>query len=172
MRYTLEIADKKVKETELTAAADKVRRETAAEAAGREQIIAAKAQEEAMKHVLPFKQKQIEQRALEAQADSAARVQQAEGSAKLAWHFRSANDKYATHYPAAVGFHMTNTDSTPFMDFAPGYFLRAIDQLPKSGSRAPWRLKQNYLLDLRLIRQGKVDDEALHFTKHRAAVGV
>jgi regulator of protease activity HflC (stomatin/prohibitin superfamily) len=82
MRYTLEIADKRVKETELQANADKVRRETAAEAAGREQIIAAKAQEEAMKHVLPFKQKQIEQRALEAQADSAARVQQAEGQAK------------------------------------------------------------------------------------------
>ena len=59
-----------------------MRRETAAEAAGREQIIAARAQEEAMKHVLPFKQKQIEQRALEAQADSAARVQQAEGAAK------------------------------------------------------------------------------------------
>lgn len=82
MRYTLEISEKKVKETELEAAADKVRRETAAEAAGREQIIAAKAQEEAMKHVLPFKQKQIEQRALEAQADSAARIQQAEGAAK------------------------------------------------------------------------------------------
>lgn len=82
MRYTLEIADKKVKETELQAAADKVRRETAAEAAGREQIIAARAQEEAMKHVLPFKQKQIEQRALEAEADSAARVKQAEGQAK------------------------------------------------------------------------------------------
>lgn len=82
MRYTLEIADKKVKETELEAAADKVRRETAAEAAGREQVIAAKAQEEAMKHVLPFKQKQIEQRALEAQADSAARVKQAEGQAQ------------------------------------------------------------------------------------------
>lgn len=82
MRYTLEISEKKVKETEFEAAADKVRRETAAEAAGREQIIAAKAQEEAMKHVLPFKQKQIEQRALEAQADSAARIQQAEGAAK------------------------------------------------------------------------------------------
>ncbi len=82
MRYTLEISEKKVKETELEAAADKVRRETAAEAAGREQIIAARAQEEAMKHVLPFKQKQIEQRALEAQADSAARIQQAEGAAK------------------------------------------------------------------------------------------
>ena len=82
MRYTLEIADKRVKETELQAAADKVRRETAAEAAGREQIIAAKAQEEAMKHVLPFKQKQIEQRSLEAEAENASRVKQAEGSAR------------------------------------------------------------------------------------------
>ncbi|MFG6414537.1 SPFH domain-containing protein [Roseateles sp. DC23W] len=82
MRYTLEISEKKVKESEFQAAADKVRRETAAEAAGREQVIAARAQEEAMKHVLPFKQKQIEQRALEAQADSAARVKQAEGAAE------------------------------------------------------------------------------------------
>lgn len=82
MRYTLEISEKKVKETEYEAAADKVRRETAAEAAGREQIIAARAQEEAMKHVLPFKQKLIEQRALEAQADNAARVKQAEGQAE------------------------------------------------------------------------------------------
>lgn len=82
MRYTLEISEKRVKETELQAAADKVRRETAAEAAGREQVIAARAQEEAMKHVLPFKQKQIEQRALEAEAENAARIKQAEGAAK------------------------------------------------------------------------------------------
>ena len=59
MKYTLDLKDKQVKETELTAQADKVRREIGAEAAGREQIIAAKAQEEAMKHVLPFKQRQI-----------------------------------------------------------------------------------------------------------------
>lgn len=75
-------------------------------------------------------------------------------------------DRVVPEHPGAA------VSELPFMDFAPGYFLRAIDQLPKSGSRAPWRLKQNYLLDLRLIRQGKVDDEALHFTKHRAAVGV
>jgi uncharacterized membrane protein YqiK len=82
MRYTLEIADKKVKETELEATADKARREIAAEASGREQVIAAKAQEEAMKHVLPFKQKQIEQRVLEAEAENASRVKQAEGAAR------------------------------------------------------------------------------------------
>jgi regulator of protease activity HflC (stomatin/prohibitin superfamily) len=82
MRYTLELKDKRVKETELDAAADKVRREIAAEAAGREQVIAARAQEEAMKHVLPFKQRQVEQRQLEAEAERVARVKMAEGNAQ------------------------------------------------------------------------------------------
>lgn len=82
MRYTLELKDKRVKETELDASADKVRREVAAEAAAREQVIAARAQEEAMKHVLPFKQRQIEQRQLEAEAERVARVKAAEGSAQ------------------------------------------------------------------------------------------
>ena len=54
MRYTLELKEKQVKETALEAEADKVRREKAAEAAGSEEIIAAKAQAEAMKHVLPL----------------------------------------------------------------------------------------------------------------------
>ena len=34
----------------------------------------------------------------------------------LAWAWHAANEKYATDYPASVGPHMTNTDSTPFMD--------------------------------------------------------
>jgi hypothetical protein len=46
-------------------------------------------------------------------------AKEADAAAKLAWFFRAANDKYATDYPAAVGFHMTNTDSTPFMDLIP-----------------------------------------------------
>ena len=82
MRYTLELKEKRVKETELEAAADKARRETAAEAAAREQVIAAKAQEEAMKHILPFKQRLVEQRQLEAEAERQARVKQAEGQAQ------------------------------------------------------------------------------------------
>jgi len=43
---------------------------------------------------------------------------------KLAFYFRAANEKYATDYPAAVGPHMTNTDSTPFMDLVPAISLR------------------------------------------------
>jgi regulator of protease activity HflC (stomatin/prohibitin superfamily) len=82
MRYTLELKEKRVKETELEAEAQKVRREKTAEAAAREQVIGAQAQEEAMKHVLPFKERQIEQRRLEAEADKAARVKSAETSAE------------------------------------------------------------------------------------------
>jgi regulator of protease activity HflC (stomatin/prohibitin superfamily) len=82
MRYTLELKDKRVKETELEGEAQKARREKIAEAAAREQVIAAQAQEEAMKHVLPFKERQIEQRTLEAEADKAARLKNAEASAE------------------------------------------------------------------------------------------
>jgi hypothetical protein len=43
---------------------------------------------------------------------------------KLAFFFRDANEKYATDYPATVGHHMTNTDSTPFMHLVPAISLR------------------------------------------------
>jgi hypothetical protein len=45
-------------------------------------------------------------------------------SMKLAFLFLAANEKYATDYPAAVGSHMTNTDSTPFMNLTPAISLR------------------------------------------------
>jgi monooxygenase len=58
------------------------------------------------------------------------------------------------------------------MEFTPGYVLRSLDELPKQGSRKPWRLNQNYLLDVGLIRRGKVDDEGLRFTKQPAVMAV
>jgi regulator of protease activity HflC (stomatin/prohibitin superfamily) len=82
MQYTLELKEKRVKQSELEATADKARREVQAEAAGREQVIAAKAQEEAMKHVLPLKRRQVEQRRLEAEADKQARLKAAEANAQ------------------------------------------------------------------------------------------
>ena len=82
IRYTLELKEAQVKQTQLEGDADKVRRQKAAEAAGQEQVIAARAQEETMKHILPFKQKQIEQRQLEAEAEKIARIRTAEGAAE------------------------------------------------------------------------------------------
>ncbi len=48
----------------------------------------------------------------------------ADESRELAFRFKAANDAYATDYPAAVGPHMTNTDSTPFMNLTPSISLR------------------------------------------------
>ncbi len=51
----------------------------------------------------------------------------------------------------------------PFMDFQSGYVVRALDELPRQGDRAPWMLKQNYLTDLRTIRRDPIDDGVLTF---------
>jgi hypothetical protein len=51
-------------------------------------------------------------------------AQEAQGAQKLAWALYAANEAYATDYPASVGPHMTNTDSTPFMDLVPAISLR------------------------------------------------
>jgi hypothetical protein len=48
----------------------------------------------------------------------------ADEAMKLAFFFRSTNEKYATDYPATVGNHMTNTDSVLFMDLVPAISLR------------------------------------------------
>ncbi len=55
-------------------------------------------------------------------------------SQKLAWFFHAANEKYATDYPAAVGPHMTNTDSTPFMDLVPAISLRENERGTQVGA--------------------------------------
>jgi hypothetical protein len=58
----------------------------------------------------------------------------ADEAMKLAFFFRDANEKYATDYPAAVGPHMTNTDSTPFMDFVPAISLRENERGMHTGA--------------------------------------
>jgi hypothetical protein len=63
-----------------------------------------------------------------------ANAREADGAQKLAWVFRAANDKYASDYPAAVGPHMTNTDSTPFMDLVPAISLRENERGQQIGA--------------------------------------
>jgi hypothetical protein len=57
----------------------------------------------------------------------------ADQAMKLAFFFREANEKYATDYPASVGPHMTNTDSTPFMDLVPAITLRENERGMQTG---------------------------------------
>jgi len=58
----------------------------------------------------------------------------AEAASKLAWHFRAANEKYATDYPAAVGSYMTNTDSTPFMEHVAAISVRENERGTQIGA--------------------------------------
>lgn len=52
----------------------------------------------------------------------------------------------------------------PFLDFQSGYVQRALAKLPRQGSKAPWKLYQNYALDLAMLRFGKVDDGVMEFS--------
>jgi cation diffusion facilitator CzcD-associated flavoprotein CzcO len=45
----------------------------------------------------------------------------------------------------------------PLLDLSSGYVTRSADDLPKQGSRPPWRLRQNYILDLLTARLAKAD---------------
>ncbi len=53
----------------------------------------------------------------------------------------------------------------PIMDFSSGYVLRSIADLPKQGSKEPWKLRQNYAVDLRKLRFGPVEDDAIEFRR-------
>ena len=55
-------------------------------------------------------------------------------SQALAWTFEQADEKYATDYPATVGSHMTNTDSSPFMDAAPAISVRENERGTQIGN--------------------------------------
>jgi monooxygenase len=61
-----------------------------------------------------------------------------------------------------------NDDSTikplPSLSFTSGYVQRAVAELPKQGDRRPWRLYQNYALDIVSLRFGKVDDGVMRYS--------
>jgi cation diffusion facilitator CzcD-associated flavoprotein CzcO len=56
----------------------------------------------------------------------------------------------------------------PWVDFSSGYFARSMHLFPKQGSKAPWKLYQNYLKDIWLLRFGKLCDGVMVFDKRGA----
>jgi hypothetical protein len=58
----------------------------------------------------------------------------------------------------------TVTDA-PLLTFASGYVQRAIDQFPRAGTRAPWRLGMNYAQDVVTLRHGRIDDGTMRFAR-------
>ena len=57
-----------------------------------------------------------------------------------------------------------NVHEGPFLDFSAGYVLRALDKFPKQGSKAPWRLRQNYARDIKTLRHEPIEDGTMVFS--------
>ena len=53
----------------------------------------------------------------------------------------------------------------PWVNFSSGYIQRALAQQPKQGSKRPWKLYQNYALDLLSLRFGSLRDKAMVFSR-------
>lgn len=56
-----------------------------------------------------------------------------------------------------------NLKLEPYMDFTPGYIQRVLDQLPKTGSTAPWRVEQSYYYDKDIFEKSALDDGVIEF---------
>jgi len=56
-------------------------------------------------------------------------------------------------------------ENIPFIDMNSGYISRALNKVPKQGIKSPWRLYQNYIRDMAMLRLGRVDDGILKFTQ-------
>lgn len=63
----------------------------------------------------------------------------------------------------------TNKDPSlervPVLDFQAGYVKRSLHRFPQQGSKAPWRVYQNYLLDLMAAHFASIEDEAMEFRR-------
>ncbi len=57
-----------------------------------------------------------------------------------------------------------NLEAAPWLDFSSGYITRGMKKFPKQGTRAPWRVYQNYALDLMAFRYGKLEDGVMRFS--------
>ena len=78
---------------------------------------------------------------------------------RLLKHMDSIGATIATPVPAEA-----NQETEYFIVSSAGYIQRTLDQMPKKGMRAPWRLGPTYTANRRLLRQGPIDDE-ISFTR-------
>lgn len=58
----------------------------------------------------------------------------------------------------------TSTAEDPFLDFTSSYVKRAYNSLPKQGEKRPWKVYQNYLFDLFIMKFGALDDGTMDFS--------
>lgn len=81
------------------------------------------------------------------------------------WMCRLLNHMEATGKKIVMPKNLDNSvEHRPFLDMQSGYVQRALHKAPLQGSKLPWKLYQNYALDLATLRFGKVNDQTLAFS--------
>lgn len=78
---------------------------------------------------------------------------------RLLRHMRRSGARQCMPQPADASMPLQ-----PWVDFSSGYFQRTMDRLPKQGEKKPWKLNQNYLVDLMSLRFGTLNDGVMRFT--------
>ncbi len=81
----------------------------------------------------------------------------AEFACRLIGHLRSRG------YRSVMPVREVGMVEQPLLHFSSGYVVRSIDQLPKQGTREPWRLGRSYLHDAWRIRRAPIEDGVLQF---------
>jgi len=71
---------------------------------------------------------------------------------RLLNHMDANGHAYCTPQPPGP-----EVELSPVIDLEAGYVLRSLDELPKQGARAPWRLRQNYPYDVATLRWGSIE---------------
>lgn len=84
---------------------------------------------------------------------------------RLLTHMRRKGYRVVTPAPPPPG----DDARFPLIDFSSGYVTRSLADLPTQGSRIPWRVYQNYPLDVALFRYRPVDAQGIHFARQPAA---
>jgi monooxygenase len=54
-----------------------------------------------------------------------------------------------------------------WLNLSSGYIQRVVDKLPKQGSKLPWKLRDNYVLDAMSLRSSPLDDGVMRFSHPR-----
>ena len=58
-----------------------------------------------------------------------------------------------------------SVERVPWLDFSSGYVQRSLSKFPSQGSKKPWKLYQNYALDIATLGYGQLEDGTMRFTR-------
>ena len=56
-------------------------------------------------------------------------------------------------------------EARPLLGLTSGYVMRSAADLPKSGDKSPWLIRQNYVRDMMTMKLGRIEDGILTFAK-------